>query len=445
VLSSVLTAYLTLRSLKLAAALVLIALTMGLYSRSRTAGLTAVWSLWLLLPAVRRVFDLAQGYASADPLAVTPFITTGLVSVIELGRARLSGRAKRLLVLALAGFAFGAPLGLLASPIAAAYALVAYGTGVLAFGAGYRERQHGTLSLARVLALTATPLALYGILQYVAPLAQWDTVWLANVGPDFNSIGSKAAGTLRVFSTLNSPGTLSIVLGLGIVSVLTTRRFGLLGATTLVVTLGGLALTLVRSTWIALAVALVLLLFVSPARVVRRVLVVVALGAVAFPLVVIGSPAATSVSTRANTVSNLAGDTSAQARLSTPQLLIPQAIRQPLGFGLGSAGEASRLSSGGSGLRATDDALLSLMFQNGPVGFVLVLAAYAMGMVSVLRNIRRRRSANDVLVFGCTLLLTALLLTGDVFYGVTGAVIWYLLGFAVRGDEVRGSLRPAPA
>lgn len=444
-LASVLTAYLTLRSLKLAAAVVLIALTMGLYSRSRTAGLTAVWSLWLLLPAVRRVFDLAQGYASADPLAVTPFITTGLVSVIELGRARLSGRAKRLLFLALAGFAFGAPLGLLASPLAAAYALVAYGSGVLAFGAGYRERQHGTLSLARVLALTATPLALYGILQYVAPLAQWDTVWLANVGPDFNSIGSKAAGTLRVFSTLNSPGTLSIVLGLGIVSVLTARRFGLLGATTLVVTLGGLALTLVRSTWIALAVALVLLLFVSPARVVRRVLVVVALGAVAFPLVVIGSPAATSVSTRANTVSNLAGDTSAQARLSTPQLLIPQAIRQPLGFGLGSAGEASRLSSGGSGLRATDDALLSLMFQNGPVGFVLVLAAYAMGMVSVLRNIRWRRSANDVLVFGCTLLLTALLLTGDVFYGVTGAVIWYLLGFAVRGDEVRGSLRPVSA
>jgi len=445
VLSSVLTAYLTLRSLKLAAAVVLIALTLGLYARSRTGGLMAVWSLWLLLPAVRRIFDLAQGYANADPLAVTPFIATGAVATLDLARARLSGRAKRLMFLALAGFAFGAPLGLLTSPLAAGYALVAYTTGVLAFGLGYRERQEGTLSLARVLALAAAPLALYGILQYAAPLTPWDTVWLGNVGPDFNSIGSKTAGTLRVFSTLNSPGTLSVMLGLAVVCLLAARRFGPLGATALVLILGGLALTLVRSTWISLALTLVLLLFVSPTRVVRRVLVVVALGAVAFPAVVVGSPAAVSVSTRANSLSNVGGDTSAQARLTTPQLLIPQAVSQPLGFGLGSAGEASRLGSGTSVLRATDDALLSLMFQNGPVGFVLVFAAYAMGMVSVVRNIRRRRSANDALVFGCTVLLTVLLLTGDVFYGVTGAVIWYLLGYAVRGDEVRGPNRPAPA
>ena len=40
------------------------------------------------------------------------------------------------------------------------------------------------------------------------------------------------------------------------------------------------------------------------------------------------------------------------------------------------------------------------------------------------------------------LLLTVLLVAQDVFYGVSGAIVWYLLGFAVRGDD---RSRPEPA
>ena len=46
----------------------------------------------------------------------------------------------------------------------------------------------------------------------------------------------------------------------------------------------------------------------------------------------------------------------------------------PLGHGLGTAGEASKLS-GNTALRAPDNGYLALMYQVGPIGFLLVLAA----------------------------------------------------------------------
>jgi putative inorganic carbon (HCO3(-)) transporter len=346
--------------------------------------------------------------------------------------------------LGLAGFAFGAPLGISASPKAGTFALVAYGTGLLAFGAGYREPSDRTLSLASVLTVTSAPLAIYGVLQAIAPLTSWDSQWLQRVGPGFGAVGSKEDGTLRVFSTLNAPATLAVVLSVAIVCVLASRRFGPLRSAILVATIAGLALTLVRSAWVSLVLALVLLFLVAPVRVGRRIFWVGLLTVLAFPVLAAGNPQLIRVSKRAQTVTTPGQDVSVQQRLATPQQLVPQAIREPLGNGLGSAGEASRLSQHASELRATDNALLSIVFQCGPVGFILVMAAYVLGGVSAVRNVRRGRTMNDVLVFGCIALTTTLLITQDVFYGVTGTIVWYLLGYAVRRDDAR-RLRPSTA
>ena len=48
------------------------------------------------------------------------------------------------------------------------------------------------------------------------------------------------------------------------------------------------------------------------------------------------------------------------------------------------------------------------------------------------------------MVFGSLVMLVVLMLTGDVFYGVSGLALWYLIGVAVRGsDEQRTTLRAA--
>ena len=424
--------FLTLRSVQLTAACVLVIAVVGLYLRSRRAGLAAVWVVWLLVPLVRRVFALSEGYGDADPLALAPFAATGVVAAVELGRARLSRRARLVLCLGLGGLLFGLPAGLFGGVQSATFAAGAYGSAVLFFVAGYREPQDGELSLGTVFAIAAAPIALYAVLQSILPLPAWDAAWLQSV--DFVSAGNQEEGTLRSFATLNSPGTLAGVLGLAAIFLLARRRFTPVEVASLLVLLAGIAVTLVRGAWVATALALVLLVVLAPARLGRRVGLVALLAVFALPFATGSTPAGEDIEQRATTFTSLSTDRSAQARIATPSVLAPIAVREPLGLGLGSAGEASRLAQAAV-LRAPDNALLSLMIQLGPVGLALVLAGVGLGAASALRAVRRRGSTRDLAVLGGVAMLCVLMLFGDVFYGVTGVILWYLLGAAVRADD----------
>ena len=432
---------LTLRSVQLAATFVTVVTVVAVHLSSRRAGLVALWLTWLLMPFIRRLFGLSEGYDDADPLAAAPFVATAIIGSIELRRSTLSGRAKLVLFCGAAGLSFGIPAGLIYDPRAAAFAILAYGGTLLAFAAGYREDRRLETTLAAVLRIAGPPIALYAILQAMAPLPAWDDVWLKEV--EFVSAGTQEEGTLRAFATLNSPGTLAVVLGLAVIGTLTARRFGPVQVVSLLILLAGIGVTLVRSVWVGLALALVLLVVLAPGRIGRRALIVAAVAVVAVPFVAGGSPIASNIGERAGTLGDVGGDTSAQARIATPQALVPVAIREPIGVGLGQAGEASRLTAQGA-LRATDNAFLSMLLQCGPVGLLLLATAVGLGLASAVRTMRRRRSASDLMVFGSLVMLVVLMLTGDVFYGVSGLALWYLIGVAVRGsDEQRTTLRAA--
>jgi hypothetical protein len=429
--SAVVCGFLTLQSIRLATTVVLVGTVVGIHLRSRTAGLISVWLVWLLVPFVRRLMGLSLGFESADPMAVAPFAVTGAVAFIEFRRAELSQRAKLVLYLAFGGLAFGVPAGLVLVPQAAVFAIGAYGASVLFFVAGYREPQDRELSLALVLAAIAAPLGAYAIAQSLVPLPAWDQVWLDSA--DFVSAGNQEEGTLRPWATLNSPGTLATILGIATIFLLARRRFGLTETSLLMLVLAGLTVTLVRGVWGALALALILLVIVAPSRIGRRVALVGIAAVLVFPFAGGGTPTADNVTERATTFGELGTDNSAQARIATPSVLIPLAVQQPLGLGLGSAGEASRLVGGG--LRATDNAVLSLIFQLGPVGLCLILAAIGLGVASAVRTVKRHRATRHLAVLGCLVLLCGLMVFGDVFYGVAGVALWYLVGAAVRADE----------
>ena len=146
-------AFLTLRSVQLAATFVTVVTVVAVHLWSRRAGLIALWITWLLMPFVRRLFGLSEGYEDADPLAAAPFLATALIGYIELRRSTLSGRAKLVLFCGAAGLSFGIPAGLIYDPRAAAFAILAYGGTLLAFAAGYREdsqaREHADGGAAR--------------------------------------------------------------------------------------------------------------------------------------------------------------------------------------------------------------------------------------------------------------------------------------------------------
>src|SRR5207248_8545378 len=113
------TVRLTMDSVQLGCAAAIVVLTIGLYVKDRTKGLTAVWLIWLLMPLLRRIFLLSEPLQNADPLALVPFLVTAGVVALELTQVSFNRRIRRMLMLVAAGYALGVPAGLLFQPSSA--------------------------------------------------------------------------------------------------------------------------------------------------------------------------------------------------------------------------------------------------------------------------------------------------------------------------------------
>lgn len=417
-------------SIQASCTFVLVAFVAALYVARPRAGLVALWSLWLVAPLIRRVIGLTEGYISADPLALAPFLATAVVGSVAWFRHRVDRRTLIIVALAGTGVVLGAPAGL-ANPLPMTFALLAYGAAVGMLLVGYQEGRAGrSSSVVTALTFLVPLVAIYGIAQYFLPLTEWDNTWLESV--EFNSVGSPEDGRVRVFATLNSPGTLAAVLALAVVAILSARRLTAVKVASLAVLATALALTYVRSAWVALAAALVIFLLVGRSVAVVRVGAVLLVIAAGVPALAAVSPTATAVVDRANTLETVSSDGSGQARTATLMARLPVAITTPIGFGLGSSGEPARLGGRGGAL-PLDNGYLSTIEQFGPAGAVLFLIAI-LWAAAVLFRLARRRTELSALAL-VHLVLVALLLVqayfGDVFYGITGAALFALLGWGL--------------
>lgn len=102
-------------------------------------------------------------------------------------------------------------------------------------------------------------MAVYGIAQFVNP-APWDASWMRDVTQlGLDSIGQPEPFRVRVFSTMNSPGSFGIFLSAGILVALKQRLSVAVSTTTLMMI--GLALSQYRSIWAATALALLMVVF----------------------------------------------------------------------------------------------------------------------------------------------------------------------------------------
>lgn len=432
-----------------ALSLVLLVAVVALWSRSRTAGVAAVWLLWLVLPGIRRLFVLVDSYPDTDPLSLVPFVATGAVALLELTRTDMSHRAKRVLGLAALGFMLGLPAAI-SNPTAGIFAAAAYGSGLAAYVIGYGERGDGTssFSLRRVL-LTAGPLlAVYGILQYFLPLSAWDSFWVENV--DFGAIDAPTAdGHIRVFASLNAPQPLATVLAVALLFFIAMRRLsaGVLVLSGLVAL--ALSLTYARSAQVALVGGLLALGFATRGRAIPRVLGIVVGCVAAVVLLSPVSPTASAILERATSFGSLGEDESTEVRTERVTELMPVALTTPLGHGLGSTGEPAKLggSSGEARFLGVDNAYLSVAWQTGPLGFLLIIGALLWVLAITVRSrvSERARLELKVLLVSSLALLLVYAAGHDIFYGVSGAIFWYLLGKAMRLADERIPPRAVPA
>jgi putative inorganic carbon (hco3(-)) transporter len=416
---------------------------LALYATDRTVGATALLGFWWLVPSVRRIVQYDSGYVDSDPLSLAPFLATGGIVVLELSRARISPKATRVLACAALAFAIGLPVGLTAGPFAAVYALGGYLAALGLAVVGYGEARRGaTPSLGGAAKLLLPLVALYAVVQSVW-MPPWDQAWLDTV--DITSIGvGEQDGAIRAFATLNAPGTLAGVLGVGLAWFLAQRRFGAGALIAAGLCLAALALTYVRGAWIALILAALAHALVTRGRSGTRIL-----GAAVAMIVVVGAlagsnPAAGSLVTRISSLGSLNEDTSAQARVATPSAMLAEGVSAPFGHGSGTVGEASRLGGGESDLRYPDNAYLSLLVQSGPIGLLLMLAALAAILRSAWRLARTPspHRAHAEACFAVLVFVLVFMVSGDHFYGAVGVAFWlvagYVLGLERRaGDHVK--------
>lgn len=427
---AVLIAVLLTRSVQGACAVALTALVLAVYVHDRSAGIGALFAFWFLAPFIRRLFDLYTGFLNTDPLSLAPFIATAAIAALQLTRTRLTPELRRLLVLAPAGFAFGLPLGA-AHPSAALYAFGAYVAGVGGAIIGFAEPPslHGS-ALRKVLLFGLVPIAAYGIVQHVIRLPVWDQRWLDATG--VLSIGTSSNGSIRAFGTLNAPGALAPLLGLSLLCYLTVHRGRTPASIAFTLVAVALAVTFVRSAWIALGVAAVAHIVASRGHSLRPVLLVAGLAVGASLALAPVSSTARDVVNRFNTIGQPGSDTSATDRRATLGETLPTAVTAPLGHGLGTAGEPTKLTTDQT-LRAPDNGYLSLMYQVGPVGFVLVMFCVLRMLLAAWEGARSRAPGQELrlLLFAMLVYLLVALASGDEFYGSLGVILWFIGGQAL--------------
>jgi hypothetical protein len=421
-------------SVQAATAFTLVALVIALHQYNRQWGIIAVFAFWFIAPGLRRVLGLMTGYLESDPLSLAPFLATSAIAGLELLRFHVPTVIRRILLAVAGAFAIGLPLGLISGPSSGIYAFVAYLAGVSAAVLGVGERTLARESTLRKVLLYGMPVvAAYAIYQHIDGLPNWDQSWLE--ATQFGSIGIEGGEAVRVFSTLNSPGTLASLLGLTLLMFLTVHRLRWPAALALVIVCVAGSLTFVRSAWLGLIVAGLAHVIASrgaSARVVFGTVAVIVLTAVALSPV---STTAHNVVDRFKTVKNLGQDTSATERQATFSDTLPIAAQAPIGHGLGSAGEATKLK-GESLLRAPDNGYLALMYQVGPVGFLIVAGALGYILIAAWNGARARAPGQDLrlVLFAMFVFLLVTLAAGDELYGSHGVVLWFIAGQVLAYD-----------
>jgi hypothetical protein len=268
-------------------------------------------------------------------------------------------------------------------------------------------------------------MGVYGVLQYLAP-APWDATWMRGVRElGMDSIGVPEPFSLRVFSTMNSPGSLGAVLLAGIVMALKKPLPVAIPAVCCM--LLGLGLCQYRTIWAATALALVMLLVTRPGALRAQNLLAALAVALALSVTALLPEVRQAVTERAGSMADLRADQSGEERLAqyrelsgNPSLLA--------GEGLGLSGAVRRLD--GLARAIMDSGLIDIWRSLGLVVGTLYLGAL---LRLVARTFDRRRSIAQHLDFDRALVVASFvqLPMGSVHIGEMGFCAWLVLGLGL--------------
>lgn len=404
--------------------------------RGRTAPyLTWCLSLFLFTPFVRRLVDDQIGYSHANVLMLAPYLAVAWAALQAPRFFLTPGRpAQWPIALVFAAILYGFVLALAAGrlfpgtldllrwsmpPLLACYIIAR------------SEDWEAVCSELRAWAILALPLvSIYGLYQFVAP-PSWDGNWMLHSG--MNSIGQPQPFEVRVFSTLNSPASFAYyveaLLLITLALKLRLRWFGVaLG-------MAALAVTLVRSAWLGLAIGMLLFLLRAPLRV-RASALLLALAVVAVgPLALTNARVEDVVSSRMETLYNVGGDKSLSERLKSYSDSLRELSDDPWGKGLGITNVASNYTDE---IRVIDGGPIEILLSTGLIFGSIYLIGVGLVLIAAIMCPAPLRYG-DVFVACATIATVQALAFSSVttVVGEIGILFWLAAGLVLAAPKHR--------
>jgi hypothetical protein len=293
--------------------------------------------LWLLIlaPGLRHFVDWYAGFSQTNPIMLAPYLAvfaaTPTVALYLLGGRRYA--VEFLLLIAAIAFALGIALttGAVTAGLLAGMRWLAPPWLAIYICACAGDLAEMRASVLRTFQIALPVVGLYGIAQF-ADIAPWDAYFMQQA--PINSIGYPEPFLVRVFGTMNSPGSLAAMLATGILLLLPrARRLAWIG---ILLAFVALLLTTQRAALGAFAVAVLLLAFLGRDHILRRKLGrMAAVLTVACGLLLSVPGAERKLMGTAESIANLKQDTSAQERERQYDEFLPLLDAQKLGRGLG--------------------------------------------------------------------------------------------------------------
>lgn len=411
----------------------------------------ALLILWVVVPEVRRLIDWRFGFHASQALALAPLFAMGVFAFATTFRGRLDVSHK-MLVLAwiwIGAFTYAFAVGLLVGRgTSAVYDFLQFFAPMfiaLWLATGSEQPSLAFRRFSTVLLAIAVGVSAYGMFQFVA-LPPWDAYWMQQVMSvtHMGSIGKPRPFEVRIFSVLNSPepcgAFLAVAIALNLYRLTEKRLLPLAGLLLCVITL---ALTLVRSAWIGLIVAIAVYAIFS-SRPGRAVSVVLACAIVVTGFFAFLSPWITEqagqdiIGQRVQTFTNLANDSSAQERTTSTEELVNAAIAYPIGEGLGMVGTAAQLTSFTQSINSVDGGLQARLVEMGFAGFIGYVAAVLLAFAFVLQRWLEARRSGDRTegeIMSALLAVQAALIvldfSADSHVNLAGALFWLTVGIAL--------------
>lgn len=302
------------------------------------------------------------------------------------------------------------------------------------------EAEQVRRAVMRALCWIIPVVTVYGIYQFViAP--SWDVFWMMNI--DNATFGRPEPFAIRVFSTLNSPGTAGVFCSYALVLL---AGEGLLPLVAAASGLPLLALTLVRTAWISVAVGLAVLIMRTKGT--RRLLlaaglVAIGLGAIAVldSRTLLPPEVRNLITERLDTVSNGSSDVSAVDRLQVYSSFFDRLADNPMGEGFGANASTASAQSSHQDLPSIDSGVLEAYLTFGIVFSTLYFGALAAIMIQAGRFARHWRHRCDP-SYAVIWAVIANLPFGSNQIGEIGVLPWIVLGtiLARSGLAARPSL-----